>query len=105
MQQYERSLNDPRLLSLRDEIAASDAKIVALLEALRSLPGGKQSETSGSALRKEIRAAKNAVAKGLSGAEFAAILTQLETMIAYSGETGHRIRSKPAGSERSDAGG
>ena len=24
---------------------------------------------------------------------------------AYSGETGHRIRSKPAGSERSDAGG
>ncbi len=25
--------------------------------------------------------------------------------IAYSGETGHRIRSKPAGSERSDAGG
>ncbi len=27
------------------------------------------------------------------------------SQIAYSGETGHRIRSKPAGSERSDAGG
>ncbi len=26
-------------------------------------------------------------------------------LAAYSGETGHRIRSKPAGSERSDAGG
>ena len=46
MQQYERSLNDPRLMSLRDEIAAVDAKIVALFEALRSLPSGKSSSTS-----------------------------------------------------------
>ena len=32
-------------------------------------------------------------------------LTETVNQTAYSGETGHRIRNKPAGSERSDAGG
>ena len=44
----------------------------------------------------------------ISRAEVAAAFAKavrVGALDAYSGETGHRIRSKPAGSERSDAGG
>ncbi len=82
LQKYEDARSDPTLLSLQEEIAVCDARIKTLFEALRSLPSGKQSETTVTALRRKITAAKNAVGKGLSGAEFLAILTQLEPMIA-----------------------
>ena len=79
---YQESLNDPELLTIRNEVASCEAHIKGLFEALRDLPSGKRNETSAVRLAKSVRNAKAAVAKGLDSDGFLAVLNQFEHLLA-----------------------
>ncbi len=81
MAQYEASLNDPKLLTLRSELALCDAKISELLQSLKSAEACTGTEIPAVALGKALRRSKAAVQKGMGPGAFLNVLDTLESLV------------------------
>ncbi len=80
MAQYEASLNDPKLLTLRSELALCDAKISELLQSLKSAEACTGAEVPGVALDKALRRSRAAVEKGMDPVAFLNVLDTVEAL-------------------------
>ena len=81
MAQYEASLNDPKLLTLRSELALCDAKISELLQSLKSAEASFGTEVPAVALGKALRRSKRAVQRGMDPGAFLNVLDTVEALV------------------------